>query len=77
MEHLNEWETCIDEWATRCRERDATIAALRDVIKQMGEQAAVIAKDAMAAKEQIAGLQARVQELTAEIERLKKCCSMK
>ena len=41
----------------------ATIAALQDIIKQMGGQAAVLAKDAMAAKEQVAALQARVQEL--------------
>ena len=34
----------------------------------------VLAADAQAT---IAALQARVQELTAEIERLKKCCSMK
>ena len=45
-----------------CRVGRATIAALHDVIKQMGEQAAVIAKDAMAAKEQVAALQAERDE---------------
>ena len=62
---------------TTLSDAQATIAALQDTIIQMGGQAAVLAKDAMAAKEQVAALQARVQELTAEIERLKKCCSMK
>ena len=55
---MNEWETCIAEWATRCHEKDATIAALQAVIRQMGEQAAVLAKDGMAAKAQVAALQA-------------------
>ena len=41
----------------------ATIAALEETILKMGEQAAVVAKDAMAAKEQVAALQARVKEL--------------
>ena len=54
---MNEWETCIAEWATRCHEKDATIAALQAVIRQMGEQAAVLAKDGMAAKAQVAALQ--------------------
>ena len=36
----------------------ATIAALEETILKMGEQAAVVAKDAMAAKEQVAALQA-------------------
>ena len=40
----------------------ATIAALQDTIIQMGGQAAVLAKDAMAAKEQIAALQAERDE---------------
>ncbi len=47
----------------RAADAQATIAALQDVIKQMGGQAAVLAKDAMAAKEQVAALQARVKEL--------------
>ena len=35
----------------------ATIAALEETILKMGENAAVVAKDAMAAKEQVAALQ--------------------
>ena len=50
----------------KAADAQATIAALHDVIKQMGEQAAVIAKDAMAAKEQVAALQARVKELESD-----------
>ena len=42
----------------------ATIAALQDTIMQMGGQAAVLAKDAMAAKEQVAALQERVRTAT-------------
>ena len=48
----------------------ATIAALEETILKMGENAAVVAKDAMAAKEQVAALQARVQELEAQHEDL-------
>ena len=32
---MNEWETCIDEWATRCREKDATIAALQARVQEL------------------------------------------
>ena len=47
----------------------ATIAALEETILKMGENAAVVAKDAMAAKEQVAALQARVKECDAVIEK--------
>ena len=47
----------------RVADAQATIAALEETILKMGEQAAVVAKDAMAAKEQVAALQARVKEL--------------
>ena len=47
----------------------ATIAALEETILKMGENAAVVAKDAMAAKEQLAALQARVRELEARCQR--------
>ena len=40
----------------------ATIAALEETILKMGENAAVVAKDAMAAKEQVAALQAERDE---------------
>ena len=43
---------------TQLADAQATIAALQDTIIQMGGQAAVLAKDAMAAKEQLAALQA-------------------
>ena len=43
---------------TTLSDAQATIAALQDTIIQMGGQAAVLAKDAMAAKEQLAALQA-------------------
>ena len=46
----------------RVADAQATIAALQDTIIQMGGQAAVLAKDAMAAKEQIAALQAERDE---------------
>jgi len=42
----------------------ATIAALEETILKMGENAAVVAKDAMAAKEQVAALQERVRTAT-------------
>ena len=41
----------------------ATIAALEETILKMGENAAVVAKDAMAAKAQVAALQGQVREL--------------
>ena len=50
---------------TTLSDAQATIAALEETILKMGENAAVVAKDAMAAKEQVAALQARVQELEA------------
>ena len=40
---------------TTLADAQATIAALEETILKMGENAAVVAKDAMAAKEQIAG----------------------
>ena len=42
---------------TTLSDAQATIAALEETILKMGENAAVVAKDAMAAKEQIAALQ--------------------
>ena len=50
------------EEAVTLSDAQATIAALQDTIIQMGGQAAVLAKDAMAAKEQIAALQAERDE---------------
>ena len=47
----------------KAADTQATIAALEETILKMGENAAVVAKDAMAAKEQVAALQARVKEL--------------
>ena len=35
---MNEWETCIAEWATRCHEKDATIAALQAQLKEQSEK---------------------------------------
>ena len=48
---------------TSYADAQATIAALEETILKMGENAAVVAKDAMAAKEQVAALQARAAEL--------------
>ena len=45
-----------------CADAQATIAALEETILKMGENAAVVAKDAMAAKEQVAALQAERDE---------------
>ena len=53
----------VDALRKQVTDAQATIAALQDTIMQMGGQAAVLAKDAMAAKEQVAALQARVSEL--------------
>ena len=47
-----------------CADAQATIAALEETILKMGENAAVVAKDAMAAKEQVAALQARIRTAT-------------
>ena len=52
-----------DGYIKQLADAQATIAALEETILKMGEQAAVVAKDAMAAKEQVAALQARVKEL--------------
>ena len=60
LKELREME---DGYIKQLADAQATIAALQDTIIQMGGQAAVLAKDAMAAKEQIAALQARVREL--------------
>ena len=46
----------------RVADAQATIAALEETILKMGENAAVVAKDAMAAKEQVAALQAERDE---------------
>ena len=54
---------------TSYADAQATIAALEETILKMGENAAVVAKDAMAAKEQVAALQARVRELEARCQR--------
>ena len=50
------------EEAVTLADAQATIAALEETILKMGENAAVVAKDAMAAKEQIAALQAERDE---------------
>ena len=50
------------DWV-RFTDAQATIAALEETILKMGENAAVVAKDAMAAKEQVAALQGQVREL--------------
>src|SRR5574343_365781 len=71
---MNEWETCIAEWATRCHEKDATIAALQAIIKQMGEQACVLAKDGMAAKAQVEALQRELESANALLH--KKNCAI-
>ena len=46
----------------KAADAQATIAALEETILKMGENAAVVAKDAMAAKEQVAALQAERDE---------------
>ena len=50
------------EEAVTLSDAQATIAALEETILKMGENAAVVAKDAMAAKEQVAALQAERDE---------------
>ena len=50
------------EEAVTLADAQATIAALEETILKMGENAAVVAKDAMAAKEQVAALQAERDE---------------
>ena len=62
----------VDSLLKQLADAQATIAALEETILKMGENAAVVAKDAMAAKEQVAALQAerdtarrRVDELEA------------
>jgi len=60
----------VDALRKQVTDAQATIAALQDTIMQMGGQAAVLAKDAMAAKEQVAALQARVRELESQHEDL-------
>ena len=59
LKELREME---DGYIKQLADAQATIAALQDTIIQMGGQAAVLAKDAMAAKEQIAALQAERDE---------------
>ena len=59
----DELESYVENLQKQLADAQATIAALQDTIMQMGGQAAVLAKDAMAAKEQVAALQARVSEL--------------
>ena len=59
----DELESYVENLQKQLADAQATIAALQDTIMQMGGQAAVLAKDAMAAKEQVAALQARVKEL--------------
>ena len=60
---MNEWETCIAEWATRCHEKDATIVALqadnRTYINERHENT-----------KQIEQLQADLAQRTAELERV-------
>ena len=50
------------DWV-RYADAQATIAALEETILKMGENAAVVAKDAMAAKEQVAALQGQLTQL--------------
>ena len=59
----DELESYVENLQKQLADAQATIAALQAVIRQMGEQAAVLAKDGMAAKAQVAALQARVNEL--------------
>ena len=59
----DELESYVENLQKQLADAQATIAALQDTIMQMGGQAAVLAKDAMAAKEQVAALQGQVREL--------------
>ena len=59
----DELESYVENLQKQLADAQATIAALEETILKMGENAAVVAKDAMAAKEQVAALQARVKEL--------------
>ena len=68
----DELESYVENLQKQLADAQATIAALEETILKMGENAAVVAKDAMAAKEQVAALQAerdtarrRVDELEA------------
>ena len=60
----DELESYVENLQKQLADAQATIAALQDTIMQMGGQAAVLAKDAMAAKEQVAALQERVRTAT-------------
>ena len=63
MERHNGIEPDPEGAFTYYADAQATIAALEEKILKMGENAAVVAKDAMAAKEQVAALQGQVREL--------------
>ena len=54
----DELESYVENLQKQLADAQATIAALEETILKMGENAAVVAKDAMAAKEQVAALQA-------------------
>ena len=56
----DELESYVENLQKQLADAQATIAALQAVIRQMGEQAAVLAKDGMAAKAQVAALQAQL-----------------
>ena len=52
----DELESYVENLQKQLADAQATIAALQAVIRQMGEQAAVLAKDGMAAKAQVEAL---------------------
>ena len=58
----DELESYVENLQKQLADAQATIAALEETILKMGENAAVVAKDAMAAKEQVAALQAERDE---------------
>ena len=60
----DELESYVENLQKQLADAQATIAALEETILKMGENAAVVAKDAMAAKEQVAALQGQVRTAT-------------
>ena len=70
---MNEWETCIAEWATRCHEKDATIAALQARVQELEEITKVICGHCCEPMEipSKAVLQSQLTQRTAELERVR------
>ena len=82
---MNEWETRIAEWATRCHEKDATIAALQARVRELESQHEDLAQrnrilrhrpdlpvERTEFHDQFAALQSQLTQRTAELEATEK-----